>query len=138
MLLAAALFGVVFGAVVSGGFSGGDTPAISGSPKDAVAVVESYSTALGRHDWPTICNRLYSAEARAAAGGSGCPARLAQAAGEVRQPELRILSVDVRGSQATVQVQASVNGGAALKNTIELVREGGSYRIVAAGGSGSD
>ena len=33
-------------------------------------------------------------------------------------------------------MQASVNGGPALQNTIELVRERGAYRLLDAGGTG--
>jgi len=137
ILLGAALVGGLVGLVASGVIgSGADKSAlVKGSEaKDAVAVVQGYSTALGRHDWSTICNRIYTAAARAARGGTSCPAGLAQAAGNVSSPQLRILSIDIHGQQATAQVVASVNGQAPIKNTIQLVREGGGWRIAAAGG----
>ena len=132
VLAAAAIVGSVLGAVVSGIFGGGGSQP-SGSPKQAIAVVEAYSTALGNHDWATICNKLYSAAARNGAGASGCPQALAGAASDVRQPRLKILSVHVSGPQATVAVQAAVNGGPPLTNSIQLVRESGQYKIAAAG-----
>jgi len=138
VLVAAAVCGAVLAAIISGLLGGDDKMTISGSPKQAVAVVESYSAALARHDWPTICVHLYGPAARAAAGGAECPLRLEQAAGRVTEPRLRILSVDVHGSRATVQVQAAVNGGPALESTIELEKQGGRYRIVAAGGVGAE
>lgn len=110
-----------------------ETPKISGPPKDAVATVMDFETALANRDWATICNTLYTSEARAAAGGSRCTASLAQSAGGLRDPRVRIISVTIGGSGAAVQVAASVNGKPAVTDTIQLKREGGRFRIAAAG-----
>jgi hypothetical protein len=111
-----------------------DTPAISGAPKDVVATVTQFETALAGRDWATICNTLYTSEARASAGGAHCPATLAQSAGGLRQPRVRIVAVVVRGQAASVKVAASVNGRPAVTDTIQLVRERGRFRIASAGG----
>jgi hypothetical protein len=112
-----------------------ETPKISGAPKDAVATITQFESALRTRDWPGICNRLYSADARRLAGGSRCPAALAQSAAEVRDPRVQIRSVVVRGQSATVTVAASVNGKPPVTDSILLVREGGRYRIQSAGGT---
>lgn len=110
-----------------------DTPQVSGAAKDVVATVMQFETALANRDWPGICNRLYSSRARAAAGGARCPATLAQSAGGLRNPRVKIVSVVVRGQAATVTVSASVNGKPPVTDAIQLVREGGRFRIVSAG-----
>jgi hypothetical protein len=110
-----------------------DTPRVSGDARDVVATVMQFETALAGRDWAGICARLYSARARAAAGGARCASTLAQSAGGLRDPRVRIVSVVVRGSAATVTVSASVNGRPPVVDAIQLVREGGQYRIASAG-----
>jgi hypothetical protein len=110
-----------------------ETPQVSGAAKDVVATVMQFETALADRDWAGICTRLYSSSALAAAGGAHCPATLAQSAGGLREPRVRIISVVVRGQAATVTVAASVNGRAPVTDAIQLVREGGRFRIASAG-----
>jgi hypothetical protein len=110
------------------------TPPITGAPKDAVATVTEFETALAGRDWAGICNRLYTKRARAAAGGAGCVTTLAQSAGGLREPKVTIVSVTVKGQAATVVVSAAVNGKAPVQDSIQLVREGGRFRIASAGG----
>ena len=121
-------------AVLVARLSGGsDTPPVRGAAKDVVDTVRQFEAALARRDWPGICNRLYSSKARDAAGGSRCPTTLAQSAGGLRNPRVRIVSVVVRGQAATVTVAASVNGKPPVTDSIQLVREGGRFRIASAG-----
>ena len=134
-LAAAATLLVVAAALLAILISGGnDTPSISGAPKDAVATVTAFESALAGRDWGTICNTLYTSEARKAAGGARCTTTLAQSAGGLRQPRVRIVAVVVRGQAASVKVAASVDGKAAVTDTIQLVRERGRFRIASAGG----
>jgi hypothetical protein len=111
------------------------TPRITGAPADAVATVMQFEAALRSRDWPGICDRLYSSQARRAAGGAKCPTALAQSASGLRDPRVKILSVVVRGTAATVAVSASVNGRRPVKDTIQLIREGGRFRVLSAGGT---
>jgi hypothetical protein len=110
-----------------------DTPAVKGAAKDVVDTVRQFEAALAGRDWPQICNRLYSSDARKAAGGGRCPTTLAQSAGGLREPRVRIVSVVVRGQEATVTVAASVNGKPPVTDAIQLLREGGRFRIASAG-----
>lgn len=132
--LLAAVVAVAVIALVATLLSGGDdTREVSGVPKEAVAVVTRFETALAGRDWAGICNRLYTSEARAAAGGARCPATLAQSAGGLRSPQVRIVSVTVKGQSATVVVAASVNGKAPVIDRIQLEPEDGELRIASAG-----
>jgi hypothetical protein len=110
-----------------------DPPPVSGAAKDVVATVTQFQTALANRDWAGICARIYSARARDDAGGARCASNLAQSAGRLRSPRVRIVSVVVRGQAATVTVSASVNGKPPVTDAIQLVREGGRYRIASAG-----
>ena len=110
-----------------------DTPPVSGAAEDVVTTVRQFESALAGRDWVGICNRLYTTKARAAAGGARCPAALAQSAGALRDPRVRIVSVVVRGPAATVTVAASVNGKPPVTDAIQLQRESGQYRIASAG-----
>jgi hypothetical protein len=110
-----------------------DTPSVSGAAEEVVTTVRQFESALAGRDWAGICDRLYTSRARAAAGGAHCPSALAQSAGGLRDPRVRIVSVVVRGQAATVTVAASVNGKAPVTDAIELQREDGVYRIESAG-----
>jgi hypothetical protein len=110
-----------------------ETPQVSGAAKDVVATVMQFETALANRDWAGICTRLYTSRARTAAGGARCPATLAQSAGGLRDPRVKIVSVVVRGQAATVTVSASVNGRPPVTDAIQLVREEGRFRIASAG-----
>ena len=133
-LATAAVVAVAAAAIVVAVLSGRqDTPSVSGAAKDVVITVRQFESALAGRDWVGICNRLYAKKARAAAGGSHCPSALAQSAGGLRDPRVKIVSVVVRGQGATVTVAASVNGKPPVTDAIQLVRENGRYRIVSAG-----
>lgn len=132
--MALAVAAVAAIAVIVAKLSGStSTPAVTGAPKDVVATVMQFEVALAGRDWAVICDRLYAAEARAAAGGPKCPSTLAQSAGGLRGPRVKIVSVVVRGQAATVTVAASVNGKPPVIDAIQLVRQGGRFRIASAG-----
>jgi hypothetical protein len=133
-LAAVAVVAVAVAAVVVAILSGRqDTPSVSGAAEDVVTTVRQFESALAGRDWAGICNRLYTSKAREAAGGPHCPSALAQSAGGLRDPRVKIVSVLVRGPAATVTVAASVNGKRPVTDSIQLQREDGQYRIASAG-----
>ena len=117
--------------------SGGDDgpPRVSGTPAEAVTVVDEFQAALTTRDFQTVCDRLFSARARHAAGGDNCRSVLAQAAATLPVPRMRITSLSVArgGRGAVVNVLASTGGRRATPDTIRLVRERGRFRIDSAG-----
>jgi hypothetical protein len=110
-------------------------PLISGTPAEAVAVVDAFQKALSERNFATICDHLFSARARAAAGGDNCQSVLAQAAAHLRAPrvEIRSLVVDKRHGRAQVSVVAVAGGRRPAPDVIQLVRERGRFRIASAG-----
>ncbi len=133
-LFLAAVAGVIVIAVVTAlRDDGGDPPAISGTPKEAVDVVESFRKALAARDFAKICEELYTVEAREAAGGDNCQSVLAQETAKLRDPQVRIVGLTVTREGADVDVRASVNGERPVADTIRLVRQRGRFRIQSAG-----
>ena len=129
-----AVAGIVVIAIVTAVRSGDDgPPAVSGTPKEAVDVVESFRKALAARDFAAICDELYTTEAREAAGGDDCQSVLATETAKLRKPEVKIVGLTVTRDGATVNVQASVNGERPVADTIALVRQQGRFRIASAG-----
>jgi hypothetical protein len=137
VLLAVGLAGAgIAAAFLGGGRLGGGAeppPRVSGAPADVATTIADFQGALERRDYAAICGSLFTREARAAAGGDRCPAVLQDSAADLRRPDVRILSIAVRGDRATALVRASVAGGKPVTDTIRLAREGGRFRIVSVG-----
>jgi hypothetical protein len=138
LLLAIGLAGAGIAAALLGGGQiggGGDSepPPVSGAPKQVVATIMEFERALADGDFATICGNLFTLEAREAAGGDRCPSVLQDTAGGLRDPDVRIVRINVRGNTAVATVRARVAGSGPVTDTIRLVRRDGRYRIVSAG-----
>ena len=128
---------VVAIAVVVGVFtSGGDEapPPVTGTPAEAIRTVEAFSRAIATRDFATVCDRLFTRRARAAAGGDNCQSVLAQAAVRLHTPTVHITTVVLeRGGKATVGVNAGLAGEQPVPDLIHLERKKGSFRIASVG-----
>ena len=82
-------------------------------------------------DWGTICDDLFSAAARDRAGGRDCARLLRETAGDVRRPEIRLLSIELEEDRARARVRTRSAGQAPVEDTVVLVRERGEWRIEA-------
>jgi hypothetical protein len=122
---------IVAVAVIRAGDDG--PPAVSGTPKEAVDTVEAFRRALAARDFATICDQLYTTDAREAAGGDDCQSVLAQETAKLRDPRVEIVGLTVRGDTADVTVQASVRGEKPVQDIIRLTREKGRFRIASRG-----
>ena len=95
---------------------------------DAVSALQhDLSTRNFRH----LCEQVFSSQARIEAGGSACPAIVARESGGVRNPRIAIKRIHVKGRSATARVVTSAVGQARAAETIQLVMEGGRFRILA-------
>jgi hypothetical protein len=134
-LFLTALAGVIVIVVVGVVRSGDEgVPEVSGTPKEAVEVVEAFRKALAARDFATICDRLYTTEAREAAGGDDCQSVLAQETAKLRDPRVEIVGLTVTKEGAVVNVQASVRGQKGVLDSLTLIREKGRFRIASRGG----
>jgi hypothetical protein len=128
---AAALAGVA--AVGCGGSGDRKAKPIRGPAKEAASVVQRLQRATAERDYKTICRDLFSRRVRDQAGGKDCPRFVKRQAGDVRNPRIEIKDITVRRSGASVRVETRASGQARAPETIELVREGGRFRIASLG-----
>lgn len=108
----------------------------SGRQKQGKAPEKQVSDTIAalQHDlltrnWTDICERLFSSQARAQAGGAGCPDFVASGAAGLRGERIEIRSVDVSGANASAHVLTTAAGQSPVAETIGLVHERGRYRI---------
>ena len=120
---------VVAKVVVDG--SGDDPKPIAGAPKEVAGVVARLERATQRHEFDILCDQLFTRSARERAGGKDCVALLRETAKDVRDARIRLLEVKIEGSRAKARVRTTAEGQTAVEETIDLVREGGRYRISA-------
>jgi hypothetical protein len=134
MLVAGAAVGVGVALLAGGGDD--EAPPVAGTPKEAVDTVEAFKRALSARDFATVCEELYTVEAREAAGGEDCQSILAQEAAKLRDPEIRIVSLVVNDKGAAVDVEAGQRGERPVRDVIRLTRQRGRFRIASAGPPG--
>jgi hypothetical protein len=104
-------------------------------PAERVAdTVSALQQDLVTRNWADICAQVYSSKARAQAGGDSCPAYVRRGAAGLRSPHIRVRKVDVGRGRASAHVITTAAGQAEVPETIELVLEGGKYRVAALGG----
>jgi hypothetical protein len=106
-----------------------DDDELGGRAKEVVAVMDEFERAARARDYQRICNELFTIEAKEAAGGGDCPALLAQSADGIRNVEVRLESIVVRGDAATARVNARAKGQEAATDTVRFVRREGRFRI---------
>jgi hypothetical protein len=107
--------------------------AVGEATRQVAATLQQFEKALAEGDFATICGNLFTVEAREAAGGDRCPSVLQDTAGGLRDPNVQIVSITVKGNTAAAVVRATVAGGPPVTDTIRLVKQGGRYKIVSAG-----
>lgn len=101
----------------------------SGDEREVIAVIERFERATARRDFKTICQELITGAVRRQAGGDECAEVLRRSAGELRDPRIEVDKVTFRRGRASVQVSTSAAGEKEAKDRVQLVREGGSFRI---------
>jgi ketosteroid isomerase-like protein len=108
-------------------------PKLGGSDaaKQVRTVVERFGAASRAKDYQTICDQLLSDELVHAVEEVGlpCESALQRGLGDVRDPQLQIKDVSVSGARALVSVHSTAQGQPPSDDAIQLVREGGTWRI---------
>ena len=118
-------------ALLLGGCGGSGEEVERPAPRPEVErVIASLQQATARRNFAAVC-ALLADEVRARAGGRACPARLQARTPGLRAPRIEVLGVRVRGRRASARVRTSAHGQPPVEETIELLREGGSWRISA-------
>jgi len=119
----------------SGCSLGGDDEAkpASGAPAQVAATVDRLERAVAERDFATVCDQLFTAEARKRAGGEDCAPQLRSAAEGVERPSIEIEAIDVEGNRATVKVQTEATGQARVSDELQLRRQRGRWLVEALG-----
>jgi hypothetical protein len=110
----------------------------SSGPSDDELVaraVADFGRATAAKDYTTLCDRLLSPSlvGKVEQIGLPCPRALEKALGGVQDPRLTIGEIAVNGDRATAQIRTSATGEAPSRDTLELERVRGSWRIASLG-----
>jgi hypothetical protein len=103
----------------------------SGAPAQIAATVDRLERAVAQRDFATICDQLFTAEARQRAGGDECEGQLDSAAEGVERPSIEIEAIDVEDNRATVRVRTEAEGQARVSDELQLRRQGGRWLVEA-------
>ena len=112
----------------------GGLSACGGRESDETRVrttLTDFGQAIARKDYQRICDDLFS-EALVAEVERSLPCEVALRRSELeslRQPKLEVRSVRVQGRQASARIRSTAMGQPASDDTVQLVREGESWRI---------
>jgi hypothetical protein len=102
---------------------------VTGVPKEIAATVDRLERAVAGRDYETICNQLFTAQARKRAGGDECVSQMSSAAEDVRRPSIRIKRIEVNADNATVEVVTQAEGQARVTDSLDLRRSEGAWLI---------
>ncbi len=105
-------------------------------PEEQVrATLAGYGKAVETKDYGAICTRYLSPDlvGRVNSIGLPCEAALRRGLGEVKDPRLTVGRVEVEGDRATAQVSTSAAGEQPSRDTIELQRVKGAWRLTSLG-----
>ena len=112
----------------------------SSGPSDEELVartVTSFGRATAARDYRTLCDRLLAPALveKVEQIGLPCTEAMRTALGEVKDPRLTVGKVTVDGDRASADIRTSASGQAPSRDTLELQRVGGSWRIASLGAS---
>jgi ketosteroid isomerase-like protein len=95
------------------------------------STLTAFSKATAAKDYQALCDRLLAPVLIADLKKIGLPCEIAlqQGLGDVRQPRLIVGQVTVKGKSAVAEVRTSAEGQAPSKDTVELIRTDGGWRI---------
>jgi hypothetical protein len=95
------------------------------------ATVEAFGRASAAKDYQRLCDRLLTPKLVEEVENQGlpCEAALRQGLGDVEAPTLTIGRIEVDGTTATAEVNSSARGQEPSRDTLQLERVGGTWRI---------
>ena len=106
----------------------------TGAPRAIAEVVRRLERATADGDFAAICRDVFTATARARAGGRDCARLTRSAAAGVEQPSIQMEAIELDGSTARVSVRTRARGQATVSDVLLLRRERGEWRVQALGG----
>jgi hypothetical protein len=109
-----------------------------GGPSDEKLVaqaVTSFGHATAAKDYATLCDKLLSPDLvdKVEQIGLPCQQALQKALGSVQDPRLTIGAIKVTGDRATADIRTSAANQSPSRDTLELQKVKGSWRIASLG-----
>ena len=107
--------------------------------KEVRETLDRYAQASRAKDYQTLCDDLLSAELVERIRTAGLPCEVALRTGleHRRNPQLKVLGVEVNGDQALARTRTTAIGEAPSVDTIRLVRESSRWRVASLSESGA-
>ncbi|MDX6676639.1 MAG: hypothetical protein QOE31_691 [Solirubrobacteraceae bacterium] len=101
------------------------------SDKQVRDTLDRYAQATRDKDYQTLCDDLYASALVERIRSAGLPCEVALKTGleERRNPQLRVLAVEVTGDQAAAKVRSTAIGEVASVDTVRLLKEGDGWRV---------
>jgi hypothetical protein len=101
------------------------------SDKEVRQTLGRYAQATRDKDYQTLCDDLYARELIDRIRSAGLPCEVALRTGlqERRNPQLKVLGVEVSGDQALARTRTTAIGEPPSVDTIRMVRQGGHWRV---------
>jgi hypothetical protein len=93
--------------------------------------LDRYTEATRDKDYQTLCDDLYASDLVERIRSAGLPCEVALRTGleERKNPQLRILALEVNGDQSLARVRSTAVGEVPSVDTIRLVKEGENWRV---------
>ncbi len=115
--------------LVAAGLSG-----CGGGPSDQEQVqstVEAFGRATAARDYQRLCDRLLAPDLVQDVETQGLPCEVAmrEGLGDVQAPTITIGRIEVDGDKATAQVNSAAQGQPPSRDTLQLERVNGAWRI---------
>jgi hypothetical protein len=110
----------------------------SSAPTDdelVAGTVSAFGRATEAKDYGALCDRLLAPSLvdKLEQVGLPCEQAMRKALGGVRDPRLTIGEITVHGDRASAQIRTSASGQPPSRDTLELERVNGSWRIASLG-----
>jgi len=101
------------------------------SDKQVRETLDRYAHATREKDYQTLCDDLYASGLVERIRSAGLPCEVALRTGleDRRNPQLRVLAVEVSGDQAAARVRSTAIGEVASVDTVRLLKEGDGWRV---------
>jgi len=127
------LIALILGAVGVCGCGGGlsDTEQVQ-------ATVDAFGRATAAKDYQRLCDELLAPDLVVEVESSGlpCESALREGLGDVQAPTLTIGAIKVDGDKATAEVNSAAQGQPPSRDTLQLARVNGAWRIASLAGEG--
>jgi hypothetical protein len=124
-------------ALLATGCGGEEDPAPEAQVR---ATLADFGRATAAKDYERLCTRILAPDLveQVTSVGLSCPAALRQGLEEVREPRITVGAVRVTGDSARAEVSTSARGQQPSRDTLELRRVPGGWRVASLGGSAQE